>query len=68
MLAGTITSSSTALEQQAGGNVIVFAAGGGVLDDLNVRLEDDPAVRSYALVGMYNSVLIRLSDGARGAS
>ena len=67
MLAGTITKFfNRVLEQQVGGNVIVFAAGGGVLDDLNVRLEDDPAVRSYALVGMYNSVLISVEDVSAG--
>lgn len=67
MLAGTITKFfNRVLEQQVGGNVIVFAAGGGVLDSLNVRLEDDPAVRSYALVAMYNSELIAVEDVSTG--
>lgn len=67
MLAGTVSKFfNNVLEQEIGGNVIVIAAGGGVLDQINARLADLDGVNSYAVLGTYNADLISMEDVSAG--
>ena len=67
MLAGTVTKFfNNILEQEIGGNVIVIAAGSGVVDQIDTRLASLDGVNSYAVVGNYHTELISMEDASTG--
>ncbi|NLX08811.1 MAG: FtsX-like permease family protein [Chloroflexi bacterium] len=71
MLANAITNRiDQLLEQEAGGNVIVFAAGfGNTLDQVDTELAElqtQGHVKSYAAVGTYSAELVSVEDAATG--
>jgi putative ABC transport system permease protein len=68
MLAGTITQRfEQLLQNEVGGNVIVFAAGqSGTLDKVNSVLDSVPGVESYSSVGTYDTTFKTITDPATG--
>ena len=68
MLAGTITKRfEQLLQNEVGGNVIVFAAGqNGTLDKVNSVLDSVPGVESYSSVGTYDAMFASITDQATG--
>ncbi|HML23964.1 MAG TPA: ABC transporter permease [Aggregatilinea sp.] len=67
MLAGTVTKFfNNVLEQEIGGNVIVIAAGSGVVDQIDTRLANLDGVNSYAVVGNYQTDLVSMEDVSTG--
>lgn len=64
MLATAITSRfEQVLENEVGGNVIIFAAGAGdTLNAVESRLEETEGVRSYSALGTYSVNLVSATD------
>ncbi len=64
MLATAITNRfEQVLEDEVGGNVIIFAAGaGGTLNAVESRLQETEGVRSYSAMGTYSVSLVSATD------